>query len=280
MYAETKKYELIKLIGKGSFGQVFRAKIDDLQSSSGQKEIALKVIRTNSEQEQKIVEREISILKKLGQPCHPAIACYYGSEKIGNKYYIEMEYISGKDLGQFAYTYSLDKNFFRYIMDIMSELLGGIKYIHSLDILHRDIKPDNIIIQYPELQPKLIDMGLACYESRQPRCDNEKCCLGYAGTAYFMSPESLLKNVAYPKSDIWSLAASIYYVITRTHVYEPLVENMGELKKLARQSVELLPTGNLFLDELLEGMLEKDIEKRMSAEASLMFLEKHKPQIV
>jgi serine/threonine protein kinase len=260
-------YQYQEKIGKGEFGSVYRVK-------KGTKEIALKVLSVDNFEQLRLVKREIQVLESL--KCLPSLVCYYGNENIDNTFYIEMEYISGKNLQKFSQEYRADSNLVRYMTSIMSDLMNGISYIHQVNVVHRDIKPDNIMIQYPQIQPKLIDFGLACVSLPHERCPDEKCCLGKTGTPFFMPPETLLRGLSYPKSDLWSLAASIYTSVTTLTVYIPQPATMQRLKIESTRAPELITTGNDALNDLLERMLNKDYNQRPSDEQVIKFLKDRK----
>ena len=263
-------YQYLEKIGKGEFGSVYRV-------NKGTKEIALKIIPVNDFEQLRVIKREISILERF--KCQPSLVCYYGNENIDNKFYIEMEYISGKNLNQFAKQHQKDSHLILYMTSIMTDLMMGISYIHQINVLHRDIKPDNIMIQYPQIQPKLIDFGLACISLNHERCPDETCCLGKTGTPFFMPPETLLQGISYDKSDLWSLAASIYTCITTLTVYLPKPKNLNRLKIESTRAPELITTGNYVLDDLLEKMLNKDYKKRPDDYAVMNFLKEHEEEL-
>ena len=147
---------------------------------------------------------------------------------------------------------------------VIKDLIPGLVYLHSKGIIHRDIKPDNIIIETGTMQPKLVDFGLACFTKRNLKCENRsnECCPGTAGTPYFMAPETLLKGIAYPESDTWSLGASVYSSITGKMVYD--AKKLKELKRKVMTETPIIETGDTILDNILSMMLEKDVRRRIS----------------
>lgn len=276
-------YEFLAQIGKGSYGSVFKVK-------KGDKIIALKVLRFNSEKQKENIQNEIKLLSEISIPeCHPSLTCYYDSLTQDNKIFIEMEYIDGVNLEDFARSKRKDQNFIRYMFDILADLTPGMIFLHSKNLIHRDIKPENIIIKLPENQPKLIDVGLACHSQKNEKCSitksstlnnkKETCCIGGAGTPFFMAPETLLRNIAYFESDVWSLGASFYFVLTNHHVYQPKIQTYPALQMAARENIELLSTNNLWFDEILEGMTQRNVNDRTNEKNIIPFVEKNKPPL-
>jgi serine/threonine protein kinase len=254
-----------KILGKGAFGTVYKALNKD------GKEIALKVIEGKDDETRKFALEEIKLLAAAFKQCQiPSLVCYYGGQEIGNKIYIEMEYVDGITLDQFAspLRYRNPVKLAKYLVSICMDLVPGLQFLHKNGIIHRDIKPENILIN-KEYQPKLIDIGLGCFSSKV--CEVEisdeylKCCTGFVGSPYFMSPETLLQERSYFKSDLWSLASSIYYAMSKHYIFKPKLEKVRFLQYAAvTQKVFYLKTGNYKLDTILYWMLQKNVEDRIS----------------
>lgn len=167
-------YNKISQLGLGNFGSVWKVtRKDDPEN----RVIALKIVYLPNDKAVIEAEKEIDILKKL-TPCNPSVVCYYGSKKtktseVGRPIiFIEMEYIEGETLTKFAEKYRVmrDVNLYKHLVAIAKDLGKGMKFLHDKGIIHRDIKPDNIMIDTSKSfpQPKLIDVGLGCFI--QPTC--------------------------------------------------------------------------------------------------------------
>ncbi|GAH16449.1 unnamed protein product, partial [marine sediment metagenome] len=182
-------YELVKKIGEGTYGKVYKVK-----RKSDNKTIALKVINipVGNDELIDISKKEVEYLKTLSFPeCNPFIICYYDSyyDPISRDFLIEMEYIEGTDMFDFILE-SNNKNtkeiYYYFLLLIAKDIAKGLKYIHSKNIIHNDIKLENIMIN-PKYTPKIIDFGLACHTKYNKNVG--KYCESDGGTPSYVSPE-------------------------------------------------------------------------------------------
>ena len=266
------RYVVTDFLGKGTYGSVHKA-----YNVNGV--IALKVIPLETEKIMKVAEREVELLKRISNPCVPSLACYYNSFIEKNDMYIEMEYIDGPNLAEFANKYRSQsslvtdnqKRFIGKLVAILKDVIPGLSYLHSHGIIHRDIKPDNIIIERTKLQPTLIDVGIGCLTAHKEECPKE-CCLGRIGSIPFMAPEVIVQQQAYYESDIWSLGATIYRVLNGENVY-PAKKIKLYMEQVERDPVILNLSDNNKLNTALESMLIKDYTQRVKLNELLLQLE-------
>ncbi|XAR57820.1 Mitogen-activated protein kinase kinase kinase [Bertholletia excelsa] len=201
----TSQWKKGKLIGRGTFGSVYVASNSETGALCAMKEVELFFDDPKSMESMKQLEQEIKVLSNLK---HPNIVQYYGSEIIGDRFYIYLEYVHPGSLNKYIrehcgkMTESVVRNFTRHI-------LSGLAYLHSTKTIHRDIKGANLLVDANGVV-KLADFGMAKHLSG-PAAN-----LSLKGSPYWMAPE-LLQSVMQKDSrsdlalaiDIWSLGCTI-----------------------------------------------------------------------
>ncbi|OAY84622.1 Mitogen-activated protein kinase kinase kinase YODA [Ananas comosus] len=204
----TGQWQKGKLIGSGTYGNVFEATNRHTGALCAMKEVNIIPDDAKSAECLKQLEQEI---KFLSQFKHPNIVQYYGSELIEDRFYIYLEYVHPGSINKYvrqhfgAMTESVIRNFTRHI-------LNGLAYLHSKDIMHRDIKGANLLVDVHGVV-KLADFGMAKHLSgAAPN-------LSLKGTPYWMAPEvlqaTLNKEIGYDLAvDIWSLGCTIIEMFT------------------------------------------------------------------
>ena len=270
-------YELLGKLGSGGQGTVWKARV----KSTGNI-IALKIIKIKGTYSERQVianqtKTEIDNLVKISSPrCQPYLACYYAShfDPMRSEMLIEMEYVEGMDLDKWAKQNKSKPYFYAYLMAIMIKLCEAIKHINNLGLIHRDIKPQNILIRKDE--PVLVDFGLAC-QSKICRTGTPDlsftCCYGKAGTPVFMAPETI-EDKSYFVTDIWGLGATIYYVASGRYHY-PFV-NVNDTKEVLQtiiyQQPFLLNTPSYKLNNAINSCLNKNYLNRITVDQLLSLL--------
>ena len=274
---------LLKCLGKGSFGEVY------LTSKQGSKEkYATKKIDKKyaaNPRAKKYLDNEIAILKEIK---HQNIIKLYEVQETTQFYYLVMEYCNGGGLSDCLDKYK--KKFKKpfpeeTVQYLMRQIISAINYLHKKGILHRDIKLDNILLNYEneedrknnniqKAQVKIIDFGFARHL--------EPAQLAYStlGSPINMDPGILRKlnkmensrNYGYDqKADIWSLGTICYEMLIGKCTFD--AESMKELVSKVERGNYFLPT---YLSKeavsFLNGMLQYDLKKRLSADQ----LENHK----
>ena len=270
-------YELLGKLGSGGQGTVWKARV----KSTGNI-IALKIIKIKGTYNERQVianqtKIEIDNLVKISSPrCQPYLACYYAShfDPMRSEMLIEMEYVEGMDLDKWARQNKSKPYFYAYLMAIMIKLCEAIQHINNLGLIHRDIKPQNILIRKDE--PVLVDFGLAC-QSKICRTGTPDlsftCCYGKAGTPVFMAPETI-EDKSYFVTDIWGLGATIYYVASGRYHY-PFV-NVNDTKEVLQtiiyQQPFLLNTPSYKLNNAINSCLNKNYLNRITVDQLLSLL--------
>ncbi|CAL9164703.1 uncharacterized protein LOC103982891 isoform X1 [Musa acuminata AAA Group] len=185
------RFSSLELIGRGSFGDVFRGFDKDLN-----KEVAIKVIDLEeAEDDIEDIQKEISVLSQCRSPY---ITDYYGSYLHQTKLWIVMEYMAGGSVADLLQTGPpLDE---MSISCILRDLLHAIEYLHNEGKIHRDIKAANILLT-EKGDVKVADFGVSAQLTKT--MSRRKT---FVGTPFWMAPEVIQNSEGYnEKADIWSL---------------------------------------------------------------------------
>jgi len=270
-------YDFIEKLGEGGFGQVWKVRVKDTGNI-----IALKILKITNNKLLEQAKIEIQNLIKISNPyCHPYLSCYYDSHYDGvrQEMLIEMEYVKGVDLDVWSREFLKTGNYrelYFNLMAIMIYLLEGLQYIHKENLIHRDIKPGNILIDGFNF-PKLVDFGLACESKICPTVIPDlayTCCYGRAGTPVYMAPETVQSNQTFFASDIWSLGATIFKAATGNYCFP--FNNSNDIPSVLETVAYTLPltltTNVRKLDTSINAMLNKDPLRRPTIEQLLFFL--------
>lgn len=205
---EIDSYVLLSKIGEGGMGIVFKAK-----DKRFQRIVAIKFMLTPSLlRSLKRFQREMELTAQLN---HPNIIQVYAHGVFNNFPYVVMEYIEGMPLLQ---SFQENETSFEEKLTTIQKILMALDYTHRKKILHRDIKPSNIMVRQNG-EPVILDFGLAKNIAKS----NELTKTGeILGTLEYMSPEQaqgLRRNVS-NKTDIYSVGAMLYEILTGRRMYE------------------------------------------------------------
>jgi eukaryotic-like serine/threonine-protein kinase len=255
-------YIITDWIGQGGMGQVFKA-VHEMMG----RESAVKVLPLNKSTPQAIVNftREIRTQAQLD---HPNLVRAYDAGHDGNVYYLVTEYVPGTDLRRLIRTQGRPLSM-QQAASIIFQAAQGLHYAHQRGLLHRDVKPGNILVT-PRGVAKVSDLGLAGFihlAEEDPRAGK------IVGTADYLSPEQIRSpREITPASDIYSLGCTLYYAITGKVPFPG-----GTTREKARRHLEDTPwhprrfnpdISEEFV-EIVADMMEKDPAARMKSSAEV-----------
>ena len=271
-------YELIKLLGKGTMGEVFLTQKEGTKQSYATKKMDRK--KVDRPQVRKYFLNEIKILKELH---HRNIVRFFDLKQTTSHYYIIMDYCNGGSLYSCLkkykkkYHHPFSEKIVQYLM---KQIVSGLKYIHRHGIIHRDIKLDNILVKFYSDEDinninmlkthlKISDFGI----SIQPG-DNHLAFTA-VGSPANMDPfilkklserNDLANSEGYDQSaDIWSLGSICYEMLIGKRVFNG--RSIKDLTKKIEEGNYTLPT-NLSKEvvSFINGMLQYDPKKRLTCE--------------
>jgi len=204
------RYEILDKLGKGGQGAVFRALDQKLDE-----EVALKILILNPEIAEELMEsflREVKLSRKITD--HHVIRVYDIGQS-GGIHYITMELIKGSDFNQYMFDHWPLS--FQALKDIMLQVASALKAAHQLGIVHRDIKPQNILLT-PEAVTKVADFGIASAAGAMLKTTEELS----VGTPDYMAPElaSADLNQADHRIDVYSFGIVMYEAFTGVLPFE------------------------------------------------------------
>ncbi|CAL8127432.1 unnamed protein product [Prunus armeniaca] len=235
-----------KLLGRGTFGHVYVGFNSESGEMCAMKEVTLFSDDAKSKESAKQLMQEITLLSRLR---HPNIVQYYGSESVGDRLYIYLEYVSGGSIYKLLQEYGQFGDL--AIRSYTQQILSGLAYLHAKNTVHRDIKGANILVD-PNGRVKLADFGMAKHITGQ------SCPLSFKGSPYWMAPEVIKNSSGCNLAvDIWSLGCTVLEMATTKppwSQYEGVAAmfKIGNSRELPAIPDHLLDDGKDFIRQCLQ----------------------------
>ncbi|MFP4083103.1 MAG: protein kinase domain-containing protein [Candidatus Aminicenantes bacterium] len=247
------RYEIIEELGKGGMGKVYR-----VEDKKIKEEVALKLIKPEIASDKKNIQRFSNELKMARKIRHKNVCAMYDLGEEKGTHYITMEYVPGEDLKSFirrAGPLNAGKTLF-----IAKQVCEGLAEAHRLGVIHRDLKPQNIMID-KQGNTRIMDFGIA-------RSVESKGITGAGmmmGTPEYMSPEQVEGKEVDKRSDIYSLGIILYEMVTGKVPFEgdtPFTIGMKHKSEKPKNPKELNTQIPDDLNRVILRCLEKEKEKR------------------
>ena len=200
------RYDIIRVLGKGAMGLVYEARDPNLD-----RRVAIKTIKVENLSEEAAAEYEARFrteARSAARLQHPNIVSVYDSDRHGDMAYLVMEFIQGEDLKQHldgGKRYSLSQS-----LSMVTDLLSALDYAHRQNIVHRDVKPANLLIE-ANGRVKLTDFGVARIQDSGEATRTQG---SMVGTLKYMSPEQVQGVPIDARADLFAVGVVLYQLLT------------------------------------------------------------------
>ncbi len=256
-----KRYRIIKVIGIGGMAVVFEA--TDLLM---RRNVAVKMLKDDINNDVQAVKRFINESKAVAMLSHPNIVNIFDVSVKDNLKYIVMELVEGITLKN----YILKKGVlsFNEIISITEQILRALDHAHQKGIVHRDIKPQNIMMLKSGLI-KVADFGIAKLPNAETVTMTDKA----IGTVFYISPEQASGKKIDRRSDIYSLGVTMYEMATGKLPFvadSPVTVAIMQVKNRPRPPRELNPQLPVGLEQIILGCMEKNPYNRFQSAAQML----------
>ncbi|MBX3728671.1 MAG: serine/threonine protein kinase [Candidatus Sumerlaeia bacterium] len=218
--AEREGFEVEQLLGRGGMGAVLLARDKRLG-----RRVAIKFLTLPPEKQGPQRDMLLREAEKCSRLTHPNIVQVYSWHQVDRLAFFVMEFVEGDTLQQFVqreYRASVLE-----IIRILAEAAAGVEAAHKAGIVHRDIKPQNILIA-TDGRVKVADFGLASTDMEERRGGQRRM---ISGTLGFMAPEQARAEAVTFASDVYSLAATLYYALAKAAPYGAIVNSQATLMR-------------------------------------------------
>lgn len=255
------QYRLIEEVGRGGFAVVWRARDERLHRDVAAKRLFLPSCFTD-EQRAEQRRRTLQEARSAARLDHHGVVTVHDVVEDGDDPWIIMEYVRGRSLAELVRTYGRLPP--ERVADIGLQLLDALRAAHRAGVLHRDVKPGNVLIAGRRVV--LGDFGLATVEG-DPGLTRSDIVMGAPA---YLAPERARGEPAVAASDLWSLGATLFYAVEGRRPFNGANPNAMLHSIITEEPAPAPHAGPL--GPVLEGLLRKDVGDRLGAAATAVLL--------
>ena len=247
------RYEVLEEIGSGGMGKVYRAADRELDET-----VALKILKAEYGESSDAMSRFLREIKLSRKIAHPNVVKVYDMGRFRGSRFISMEFIEGPPLDQWIRERKivpLDEG-----VSIVKHLASALQAAHDLGIVHRDIKPQNVLLAGGKT-PKIVDFGIA----RASNSEGVTLSGEVLGSPKYMCPENIEEGVLDRRADIYALGVLTYLMFTGKEPFtgdNPTAILLKHIHENAKRPTSLNPDIPDWLEALIMKSLAKDPDRR------------------
>lgn len=255
------RYELTELVGEGGMANVYRA-IDVLDNRM----VAVKILKKEYSESEEFQRRFRNESKAIAVMSHPNIVKIYDMGFSERVQYIVMEFIDGITLKDYIDSEKVLN--WKDAVHFVIQILRALQHAHNRGIVHRDIKPQNIML-LTDGTIKVMDFGIAKFAREESRTATDQA----IGTVHYISPEQARGDVIDAKSDIYSIGIMFYEMLTGCKPFDtdnPVSIAVMHMQNVAERPRNINPNIPSGLEEIIMHAMEKDASKRYQSASEMI----------
>ena len=255
------RYEITELIGVGGMADVYKA-VDVMED----REVAVKILKPEFAENEEFGRRFRNESKAIAVLSHPNIVKIYDVGFSDEIQYIVMEYIDGITLKEFIEQQGVLK--WKDALHFVTQILRALQHAHDKGIVHRDIKPQNIML-FTDGTIKVMDFGIA----RFSRIDGKTLSDKTIGSVHYISPEQARGDITDERSDIYSVGAMLYEMLTGHKPFDgenPVAIALKHMQDDLVMPREIMPSIPEALEEIVIHAMEKEPTARYQSAADMI----------
>lgn len=255
------RYEITELIGVGGMADVYKA-MDVMENRT----VAVKILKPEFAENEEFLRRFRNESKAIAVLSHPNIVKIYDVGFTDEIQFIVMEYIDGITLKEFIERQGVLK--WKDALHFVTQILRALQHAHDKGIVHRDIKPQNIML-FTDGTIKVMDFGIA----RFSRIDGKTLSDKTIGSVHYISPEQARGDMTDERSDIYSVGVMLYEMLTGRKPFEgenPVAIALKHMQEDAVPPREIMPAIPEALEEIVIHAMEREPVRRYQSAAEMI----------